>query len=551
MKFKISNEQDGSSTDYEFNKPEVFIGTSSTNDIVLYQPSLSGRHLKINIGEDAVTVVDLDSRTGTFVNGNRIDGNHVFETDDVIRLGSYDIHLVGASPVGAGRVAKSGRAKSSEWQIETNDEDDAYQESLVPVKQEIHRRLIEFLDLRRMDLKNIEQHELLTTTSRAIWNIMESMEEEISEDIDHNKLHKEMLDEVHGLGPIEDLIKDEDITEIMVNNRSQIFIEMKGKITLTNRAFASNESLLGIIERIVSPLGRRVDESSPMVDARLKDGSRVNAIIPPLSLKGPVLTIRKFSKEPYNTDKLTKLGAVTPDIVEFLEVAIRHRKNIVISGGTSSGKTTLLNALCGFMPKQERIVTIEDSAELQLPQEHLIILESRPSNIQGKGEITIRDLVRNSLRMRPDRIVIGEVRGGEALDMLQAMNTGHDGSMTTGHANAPEDFLRRLETMVLMAGVDLPMRAIREQICSAINIIIQMQRFNDGVRRVINVTEVYPHVDQDAKYSMQDIFTFVQTGIEEGGRVVGQVRPTGAIPRCYEALEATGIKVNKDIFRTE
>jgi pilus assembly protein CpaF len=368
--------------------------------------------------------------------------------------------------------------------------------------------------------------------------------------MDRQNLHKEMLDEVLGLGPIEDLIKDQDITEIMVNRKDQIFVEISGKLYLTNRSFASEDSLLGIIERIVSPLGRRIDESVPMVDARLKDGSRVNAIIPPLSLKGPVLTIRKFSRDPFTFEKLIQMGSLTQNVFEFLKVAVTCRRNIVISGGTSSGKTTLLNVLSGLLPKSERIVTIEDSAELQLPQDHLISLESRPPNIQGKGEVTIRDLVKNSLRMRPDRIVVGEVRGGEALDMLQAMNTGHDGSLTTGHANAPYDFLRRLETMVLMAGMELPIRAIREQIASAIHIIVQLMRFNDGSRRVVKVSEMVG-LDTDGSYQLLDVFEFKQEGVGEGGRVQGSVVPTGAIPNCFRELHESKVPVDMKIFEVE
>jgi pilus assembly protein CpaF len=282
----------------------------------------------------------------------------------------------------------------------------------------------------------------------------------------------------------------------------------------------------------------------------LRDGSRVHAIIPPLSLKGPVLTIRKFSREPFTLPKLIEIGSLTAGVFEFLKTAVTNRKNIVISGGTSSGKTTLLNVLCGLLPKSERIVTIEDSAELQLPQEHLISLESRLPNIQGRGEVTIRELVKNSLRMRPDRIVVGEVRGGEALDMLQAMNTGHDGSLTTGHANAPYDFLRRLETMVLMAGMDLPGRAIREQVASAIHIIVQLMRFSDGSRRVVKVAEMLG-LDSDGNYQMQDIFYFKQEGVGEGGRILGRILPTGAIPECYRELEESRISVNMKIFEPE
>ncbi len=543
MRLHVSNREDGSTSEYDVRKNEIFIGTSSTNDVVLYQPSLSGRHLKLRLENGTAEVVDLESRTGTFVNGVRIQGSQALKESDTVSLGSYNLRVI---PDAAGQETSP---QELYWEILETAED-RYNESLVPIKQEIHRRLIAFLDLRRMDLKSIEDEELRSTTSRAIWSIMDAMGDTIPDDMDRKNLHKEMLDEVLGLGPIEDLIKDEEITEIMVNRKDQIFVEIRGKLYMTNRSFASEDSLLGIIERIVSPLGRRIDESVPMVDARLKDGSRVNAIIPPLSLKGPVLTIRKFSRDPFTFDKLIEMGALTQNVFEFMKVAVTCRRNIVISGGTSSGKTTLLNVLCSLLPKSERIVTIEDSAELQLPQEHLISLEARPPNIQGKGEITIRDLVKNSLRMRPDRIVVGEVRGGEALDMLQAMNTGHDGSLTTGHANAPYDFLRRLETMVLMAGMDLPIRAIREQIASAIHIIVQLMRFNDGTRRVVKVSEMVG-LDSEGSYQLLDVFQFKQEGVGEGGRVQGKVVPTGAIPSCFKELQDSKIPMNMEIFKVE
>jgi len=543
MRLHVSNREDGSISEYDVRKSEIFIGTSSTNDVVLYQPSLSGRHLKLRLENGSAKVVDLESRTGTFVNGVRILGSRALEEGDTVSLGSYNLRVI---PDAAGQETTPQELYCDI--LETAE--GRYDESLVPIKQEIHRRLIAFLDLRRMDLKSIEDAELRSMINRAIWSIMDDMGDTIPDDMDRQDLHKEMLDEVLGLGPIEDLIRDPEITEIMVNRKDQIFVEVKGKLYMTNRSFASEDSLLGIIERIVSPLGRRIDESVPMVDARLKDGSRVNAIIPPLSLKGPVLTIRKFSRDPFTFDKLIQMGSLTESVFEFMKVAITGRRNIVISGGTSSGKTTLLNVLCGLLPKLERIVTIEDSAELQLPQEHLISLESRPPNIQGKGEVTIRDLVKNSLRMRPDRIVVGEVRGGEALDMLQAMNTGHDGSLTTGHANAPYDFLRRLETMVLMAGIDLPIRAIREQIASAIHIIVQMMRFNDGSRRVVKVSEMVG-LDPEGRYQLLNVFQFKQEGVGEGGRVQGRIVPTGAIPNCFKELHDSQIPMNMKIFEVE
>ena len=542
MRFQVHNREDGSTFDYEVTKPEVYVGTSSTNDIVVYQPSLSGRHLKIRVDGDRCEVLDMGSRTGTFLNGVRIRGPEVFKPSDVVSLGSYTIRIVENH-----LPAEPAKPKEALWEVLESPEK-RFDESLVPIKQEIHRKLLAFLDLRRLDLKNIDDSELRVTTGRAIWSIMDAMADEIPPQIDREKLHKEMMDEVLGLGPLEDLLKDPAVTEIMVNRKDQIFVEVGGRLYLTSRSFATDLSLLGIIERIVSPLGRRIDESTPMVDARLRDGSRVNAVIPPLSLKGPVLTIRKFSRTPFTPEKLIEIGTITPEICEFLRTAVLHRRNIVISGGTSSGKTTLLNVLCGYLPRYERIVTIEDSAELQLPQEHLISLEARPPNIQGKGEVTIRDLVRNSLRMRPDRIVVGEVRGGEALDMLQAMNTGHDGSLTTAHANSPYDALRRIETMVLMAGMELPIRVIREQVASAIHVVVQLMRFPDGTRRVVNVTEVLG-LDGEGTYLTQELFVFRQRGLGEDGRVLGKIVPTGAVSKCYRELAESGIPVRMEIFR--
>jgi pilus assembly protein CpaF len=359
------------------------------------------------------------------------------------------------------------------------------------------------------------------------------------------RMLEQITDEILGLGPLEPLLRDETLTEVMVNGPQQVYIERDGKLELTNVTFQNDEHVMRIIQRIIAPIGRRVDESSPMVDARLADGSRVNAIIPPLSLIGPVITIRKFAATPFTVDDLIRFGTSTPEMFEFLEACVKARLNIFVSGGTGSGKTTMLNILSSFIPDDERIVTVEDAAELQLRQEHVITLESRPSNIEGKGAIPIRELVRNSLRMRPDRIVVGECRSGEALDMLQAMNTGHDGSMSTGHANTPRDMLSRLETMVLMAGMDLPLRAIREQISSAVDLIVHQNRLKDGTRKITHITEVQG-MEGDV-IVMQDVFVFEQTGMTDG-KIEGRLKPTGIRPHFVERFEVAGIHLPPNIF---
>src|SRR6266705_1691199 len=361
------------------------------------------------------------------------------------------------------------------------------------------------------------------------------------------RLLDSVLNDFLGLGPIEALISDPTITEIMVNGPDQIFVEHKGKLTLSNVQFESEDQLRRVIDRIVSTIGRRIDEGSPMVDARLKDGSRVNVIIPPLALNGPILTIRKFSKDPYKITDLIKFGTITDPMAQFVRACVRSRLNMLVSGGTGSGKTTTLNVLSSFIPEEERVVTVEDAAELQLNQEHVVTLESRPATVEGRGRIAIRDLVVNALRMRPDRIVVGECRGGEALDMLQAMNTGHDGSLTTLHANSPRDALSRLETMVLMAGMELPVKAIREQISSAVELIVQQTRFKDGSRKLSSVTEVQG-MEGDV-IVMQDVFVFEQTGIE-GGKIVGRMKPTGIRPKFIEKFEALNIYLPPNLFGT-
>ncbi|TET96078.1 MAG: CpaF family protein [Anaerolineales bacterium] len=362
---------------------------------------------------------------------------------------------------------------------------------------------------------------------------------------ERRRLFEQIVAEILGLGPIQPLLADSSITEIMVNGAKQIYIERGGKIYREPVSFESDDHLMRIIDRIVAPLGRRIDESSPYVDARLPDGSRVNAVIPPISLVGPVLTIRKFAIDPITVQQLIEFGTITPEAVEFLKACVLASINMIISGGTGSGKTTLLNILSQFIPGDERIVTIENAAELQLRQEHVVTLESRPPNIEGRGEVTIQNLVVNSLRMRPDRIIVGEIRAEEALDMLQAMNTGHEGSMTTAHSNSPRDTLSRIETMTLMAGMDLPIRAIREQISSALELVVHLDRMRDGTRKVTYITEIQG-MEGDV-VTMTDLFVFEQTGFEEG-RVIGRLRPTGLRPRFVDKIEASGIHLPASIF---
>ena len=359
------------------------------------------------------------------------------------------------------------------------------------------------------------------------------------------RLFEQIAAEILGFGPLQPLLEDDTITEIMVNGPKNVYIERKGKLHRVPITFESNDHVMRVIDRIVAPLGRRIDESSPYVDARLPDGSRVNAVIPPISLVGPTLTIRKFSKNPITVEQLIQFGSVSNEVVQFLKACVEARLNVLISGGTGSGKTTLLNVMSSFIPDDERIITIENAAELQLRQEHVVTLESRPPNIEGRGEITIRDLVINSLRMRPERIIVGECRGGETLDMLQAMNTGHDGSMTTAHANTPRDALSRVETMCLMAGMDLPVRAIREQVSSAIDLIAQQERMRDGTRKVTYISEV-SGMEGDI-ITMTDIFTFEQTGMD-AGKVVGRLRPTGLRPKFMDKIEEAGINLPPSIF---
>ena len=426
--------------------------------------------------------------------------------------------------------------------------DEVREESYQAIKKEIHTHIIDEMpdDLQRV----ISQS---SADQKELRRLVEGMCADAIKDNpfaiplgDRERLVEELISEILGLGPIEPLLKDPSVTEVMVNGPDSIYIERKGRLQKTDVRFRNTEHLMHIIDRIVTAVGRRVDESSPMVDARLADGSRVNVIIPPLSLIGPCVTIRKFSKDVLTVDKMIEFGSFDQRMAEFLEDCVKGRLNIVVSGGTGSGKTTLLNVLSSYVPATERIVTLEDSAELQLKQDHVVTLETRPPNIEGEGEVTMRDLVRNALRMRPDRIIVGECRTGEALDMLQAMNTGHDGSMTTAHANSARDVLSRLETMVLMSGMELPLRAIRSQIASAVDIIVQIARLRDGSRKIINIAEV-TGMEGDI-ITLQDLFYFENHGVDQDGRITGAFLTSGLRPLCTEKLAMNGVTLPPDLF---
>jgi pilus assembly protein CpaF len=587
--FLVTLEEKGGGTEQiEFEKNEITIGRLAGNDIVLAKGNVSKYHSKIVEKDGKLIVVDMKSTNGTFVNGKKIAGPQVVKPTDQIFIGDY---ILNVEPLEDAPAMTRTAAPEEEYYEDEQGYDDGgqeeepYEEEPPPAPQsaanarmpaslasalaknkkrvdprleaytrlqkEIHDRLIEYLDLRRMDMDRLGDDELWRRTEKAIRDIIDQMEAdgELPQDVDREELLTDVINEALGLGPLEAFLASDEISEIMVNHANQIYIERKGKLVLSEKTFSSNQAVLGVIERIVAPIGRRIDESSPLVDARLKDGSRVNAIIPPLALKGPCITIRKFKKDSLKIQDLIKYKTVTAQMAEFLEMCVRARKNIVISGGTGSGKTTTLNIISSFIPEDERIVTVEDAAELQLPQEHWVQLESRPPNLEGKGAITIRDLVKNCLRMRPDRIVVGECRAGETLDMLQAMNTGHDGSLTTLHANTPRDAIARLETMVLMSGMELPVKAIREQIASAVHIIVQQTRFSDGTRKICFITEI-AGMEVDI-VTLQDIFYYKQEGFTEDGKVRGRFVASGFVPKFYDDLQRKGIPVNMSIFRED
>ena len=423
------------------------------------------------------------------------------------------------------------------------DADSAPADQFADVKERVYQRMLRDLDPNKLILR--DKHEVrpeletMAASLLAIDDVPMAREERMA-------CASDIADEILGYGPIEPLLEDPNVTEIMINGPRKVFFEQSGVLQLSGRVFRDDDHIMRIIEKIVVPINRRIDESSPMVDARLPDGSRVNAIIPPLAVDGPTVTIRKFARDPFTVDDLVSFGTLIPEMIDFLRACIRTRLNVIVSGGTGSGKTTLLNVLSSFIPPTERVVTIEDPCELQMRQRHVIRLETRPPNVEGKGTVTQRDLLRNALRMRPDRIIVGEVRAGEAFDMLQAMNTGHDGSLTTAHANTPRDAIARVENMVLMAGLDLPIRAIREQVASALDLVVHVSRMSDGTRRVTHLTEVVGMEGQTV--TLQDVFLFQQTGVDTRGKVQGQTVSTGLRPHFVDRFEAAGTYLPAEIF---
>ena len=569
--FKVTVTARGKTSHVTCNAPVCLIGKSDENLVVLQGWAVQRKHAAI-IKQDDQLFVREEGGAPTLLNGLRVSGvQGPLAPGDVVEIGSYKISaemVRGDSLPTATREAvqltTSGGAAAPKMAAEaarepaaaparsaTSDTNGAAPRLGGDAKQIfstlrlIHERVIARLDFRRIDVTKFGETELRSKTRELIEEIIEE-DPNIVGKLSREVLIEAAVNEAVGLGPLESLLADDSVSEIMVNRYDQIFVERAGKLQESEIVFSSDQAVQSAIERIVAPLGRRIDESSPMVDGRLKDGSRVNAVIPPLSLKGPSLTIRKFAKRKLQAEDMVAYGSATMDMMNFLKLAVQQRKNILISGGTGSGKTTLLNILSNYIPDDERVVTVEDAAELKLSQPNLVSLEARPANVEGKGLVSIRDLVRNCLRMRPDRIVVGECRSGEALDMLQAMNTGHDGSLTTVHANAPRDTLARLEVMVLMAGMELPVSAIRQQIASAIDLIVQQQRLSDGTRKITHITEVTGM--ENGVIQLQDLFLFKQHGYDDNRKIRGEYAPTGRIPEFYEDLAARGIDVDRSIF---
>ena len=548
----------GQSTPVSENLPDgnYFIGRGASAKIVLSYADVSERHAILSVRGGSASIEDLNSANGTYVNGMQIDRRTMLSDDSIVQIGGTVLRVTrnegssrstNAPDGGPGEAALPPAPAATPSQ--TSAKIDPQATLRRKIREQIQNELIVRMDLKRMTASGVDREGLERQARAKIDEIVSEVIKsgKLPRSMDPERIKKEVFDEALRLGPLEDLLDDPTVSEIMVNGPHQVYVERGGRLQLTDLQFADDASVNAIIERIVAPLGRRIDESQPYVDARLKDGSRVNAIIPPLSLSGPSITIRKFSKKTLTVEDFIRFGTWNANAAAFMEVCVKLRKNIIVAGGTGSGKTTLLNLLSSFIPETERIVTVEDAAELKLVQPHVVRLEARPPNVEGKGAVTIRDLVKNCLRMRPDRIIVGECRSGEALDMLQAMNTGHDGSLTTVHANSPRDVVSRLETMVLMSGMELPSRAIREQIASAVDIIIHESRLADGSRKVTAITEVTGMEGQNIV--MLDLFTFRQSGVDENGRIVGEFKPTGAMPTFFDTLKSRGINLDPRIFQ--
>ena len=527
------------------------IGRSEMCRIRFDFPDVSERHALLTVRDDKAFLEDLHSSNGTYVNGELIDSPVELRGDMIVQVGPGMLRVSGeeaVEPEPEPAAESTGHGEQDGLGGDDEPAPDPMRELRRSVQEQIQRELLKRMDMKRLTLDGVDREGLEDTARSKIRQIIDEVvaKGRLPDGIDAVRLEDDVFNEAMRLGPLEDLLADDSVSEIMVNGPTKVYIERGGKLSLSDCQFTDDASVLSVIERIVSPLGRRIDESQPYVDARLADGSRVNAIIPPLSLSGPTITIRKFAKNALTPDDFIRFGTWTRNAAEFMKLCVILRKNIIVAGGTGSGKTTLLNLLSGYIPHNERIITVEDAAELRLQQPHVVRLEARPPNIEGKGAVTIRDLVKNCLRMRPDRIIVGECRGGEALDMLQAMNTGHDGSLTTVHANSPRDVMSRLETMVMMSGMELPSKAIREQVASAVDIVIHESRLSDGSRKVVAITEVTGL--EGSQIVMQDLFTFVQTGVDEHGKVMGSFKPTGAIPTWFDTLKGRGISVDPAMF---
>jgi len=534
------------------------IGSSREGIIRIRGWRVSPRHARFTRELSGIFIEDVSNGAGISVNDKLVERHGPIVGGDNIVIGGYviEVEIIDDVVIAVSNDSIVDNTPTEELSVDqqlaattriTKEKFDLRSQYMEWAKY-VHQELLRQMDLRRMHIDELTPQKVREQLSNIVNEIITGISTQLPAEIVHAQLSKIVLDEAIGLGALEVLLADPDVTEVMVNAYNDIYVEKAGKLTKSEVAFTSDAAVMSTIERIISPLGRRIDESSPMVDARLADGSRVNAIIPPLALRGPCITIRKFSDKKLTDRDLIKYVTLNESMVTFIRMCVEQKKNIIVSGGTGSGKTTLLNILSNYIPESERVITVEDAAELKLVQPHVVSLEARPANMEGRGQVTIRDLVKNCLRMRPDRIVVGECRGGEALDMLQAMNTGHDGSLTTAHANTPRDMLRRMEVMVLMAGMDLPVSAIREQIASAVHIVIQQSRFGDGTRKITNISEITGM--ESGTVQMNEIFKFQQNGFDENGHVRGDFVATGTVPHFYDELQARGIPVDMSIFKS-